>query len=144
MLKILRNSLIVLSFLCVAENGLSWDCMTDCDHFIDRPWWRRGHASRAACLARKSATCKFHKNLVAFFSPRVKPHLFKHFNNTKWLKAVANDRETEYMTQCIAAGVAACGAAAATLGSGNPWAAAVGGGVGVFVSTQICHQSKSW
>jgi hypothetical protein len=82
------------------------------------------------------------EHLYQKFAGEVKSHLEPHFNSETWETAVENGETQEYLAKCEAAGVAICAAIGAEVG--GPWGAAMGGAVGVFISYQLCRQSRSW
>lgn len=147
----------VLSFMLAAGAAgpaLADDCATDCgdaaSYTYPCPTPRNPHrrcegrnpVRYASCEVAKAASCQIWEGAVGYVVPRIKPLMEGSFNASRWAAAQQEGSPDAYMSQCMAAGVAACGALGAQLG--GPWGGVVSGALGVFVSARACEQSKSW
>lgn len=144
--------------LLLASPVQAYDCMSNCTeaakHRVNLPcptWDKPGRtcpnvvfdpAEKALCETQREASCKVFEDIYDYVKDKVRPELEKNFNARTWQKADEEDKEQEYDIQCRAAGVAICAAIGAEFG--GPWGAALSGSVGLFVSTRLCEQSKSW
>lgn len=139
-------SLMALS----ASSAFADDCSTDCGDAaefrypcgIGRWCTGRNPTRYATCETAKAASCQIWDGAVGYVVPRIRPMLEGSFNASRWQAAVQEGSPDAYMTQCMAAGIAACGALGAELG--GPWGGVISGALGVFVSARACEQSKSW
>lgn len=136
----------------------AWDCSTNCSDvathrvWLPCPTWEKPGRTcpndvfdpglKATCEIQREASCNFFEEVYGWVKDKVKPELEKSFNQEAWIRADQEDKETEYDNQCRAAGIAICAAIGAQIG--GPYGAGLSGAVGLFVSTRLCEQSKSW
>ena len=149
---------VLLLLLFTATTAYGYDCSSNCTeaatHMMRRPCptgrdpFRMcdrpilNPIEKGLCETQREFSCNLWNSAADYAHDKVKPLLEGTFNHQAWVKADEDDKEKEYDIQCQAAGVAACAALGSQLG--GPWGAAVSGSVGLFVSTRICDQSKSW
>lgn len=153
-MKLLGSLLTAMLATTAAAPAFAYQCDDDCGHIArfrypcptfsnpGRKCTGRDPVQYGACETAKAASCEIWRGAVNYAAPRMRPLMEGEFNAGSWRAAVESDKETEYMTKCQAAGVAAAAALGAQLG--GPWGAGVTGGIGLFVAYQVCEQSRSW
>ncbi len=140
--------------LGISSPAMAVDCDSDCGQIASftypcptprKPWRKcegREPTVWASCQAAKSTSCELWSAALDFARDKIKPHLEGRFNSRTWMRAQIEGKEEEYMLNCVAAGVAVCGALGTELS--GPWGGAVTGGLGTFVSWRLCKQSQAW
>lgn len=150
----IAKALLTVLVVTASPQALADDCSTDCGAAAafrypcptfgnpGRKCTGRNPARYASCETAKRLSCQIWDGAVNYATPRIRPMLEGTFNAGSWRAASENGDAGKYMAECIAAGVAACGALGVQLG--GPWGGVISGAMGVFVSDRICEQSKAW